>query len=139
MGEVFSLAKTSQVLGKHLFIMRHKEIFSLLQLLLALPKGKMEEFQWSFNWAFNWAYPGPQSRGFVLTRTWCSRPRWSSSTVCKKALVFYDDSQLNCATFPTLTSNKQSSLIIHRYSGRLSIVPYMKFCVLSGIMIGLFS
>lgn len=41
--------------------------------------------------------------------------------------------------FPNTPQQKQPSLIIHRYFGLLSTVPCVKLCVLSGIMIGLFS
>lgn len=110
--------------------------FQLVAAFIGNAKRKKRK---GFNSPLIGPYPGPWSRGFVLTRTWCSSHHWSSSTTCKKAPVFYDDNPLKCSPFPNTHQQEAVILIIHRYFGLLSIVPYMKFCVLSGIMIGLFS
>lgn len=133
-GRNFSSTKISQILWKHLFILTHKEIFSLLQLLLALPKGKTKGFQEPFNWAL----PRSLQRRICPNSLLVFQPSLESFHG-KKALVFHDDNPLECSPSPMLTSEKQPSLITHHSFGLLSIVPDMKFCVLSGIIIGLLS
>lgn len=90
----------------------------------------------NFNSPLIGPYPGPQSRGFVLTGTrarvlgvllWCESP------------VFLCWQPLWGSSSPVLTGDQQPPPIIHCYFGLLLITPYMKFCVLSGIMIGPFS